>query len=122
MPLFSLLFLIINFSFFENFYEVDTISSRLFAVESGLLLFYCLQYYLFKLQAEDVVEKRGPDYWVVMGLSIYVVFNFFYFLFYKTLIEGGYGKFVAHMWNYHNLTFIILCIFIAKAFHASGHK
>jgi hypothetical protein len=122
IPLISLLFLIINFRFFENFYEVDTISSRLFAVESGLLLFYCLQYYLFKLQEEDGVEKRGPAYWVVMGLSIYVVFNFFYFLFYTTLIESGYGKFVAYMWNYHNITFIILCIFIAKAFHASGHK
>jgi hypothetical protein len=122
IPFLSLIFLIINFKFFENFYEADTISSRLFAVESGLLLFYCLQYYLFKLREDDVGEIKDPDYWVVMGLSIYVVFNFFYFLLYTTLLENGYVKFVTQMWNFHNISFIILCIFIAKAFYASRHK
>ncbi len=122
IPILSLIFLMVNFIFFENFYEVATISSRLFAVESGLLLFYCLQYYLFKLREEDVGEKKGSDYWIVMGLSIYVVFNFFYFLLYTTLLDNNYTRFVIAMWNYHNISFIILCIFIAKAFYAAGHK
>jgi hypothetical protein len=26
------------------------------------------------------------------------------------------------MWNYHNISFVILCIFIARAFYAVGHK
>lgn len=121
VPVLALLFIAINFSFFENFYERELISSRLFAVESGLLLFYCLRYYLFKSQAEEGTERRGRDYWVVTGLSIYVVFNFFYFLFYTTLMNQ-YVDFVVAMWNFHNLTFIVLCIFIARAFYAPGHK
>ncbi len=122
IPILSLIFIIINFRFFENFYERETFSSRLFAIESALLLFYCLQYYLFKIKEEDIVAKRPPDYWIVTGLSIYVVFNFFYFLLYTTLLNSNYTSFVVAMWNYHNISFIILCIFIAKAFYASGHK
>jgi hypothetical protein len=123
IPWLSLLFLIINFLFLEKFYEPQTISSRLFAVEAGLLLFYCLQYYLFRMKEEDVsISERSADNWVVTGLSIYVVFNFFYFLFYTTLLNNGYTSFVVAMWNYHNISFVILCIFIARAFYAVGHK
>jgi hypothetical protein len=106
--------MVVNFTYFENFYEVDNISSRLFAFEAGLLLFYCIRYYWMKTKT---VEERGPDFWIVTGLSVYVVFNFFYFLFYTTLITNGYISFVIAMWNFHNLTYIILCIFIARAFY-----
>ena len=122
IPILSILFIIINFSFFENFFRADSFSSRLLATESGLLLFYCLQYYLYKLQDEATTTKRPADFWVVTGLSIYVVFNFFYFLLYTTLIDNGYADFVEQMWNYHNLTFIILCIFIARAFYVSRNN
>ena len=121
IPILSIVFIIINFSFFEYFFKKEFFSSRLLATESGLLLFYCLQYYLHKLQDESDNLKRLPDYWVVTGLSIYVVFNFFYFLLYTTLLENGYTKFVEQMWNYHNLSFIILCIFIARAFYVGRH-
>lgn len=117
----SILFIIINFSF-EDFFRADSFSSRLLAVESGLLLFFCLQYYLQKLQDDTTTPKRTADYWVVIGLSIYVVFNFFYFLFYTTLLENGYVKFVEQMWNYHNISFIILCIFIARAFYVTRNN
>lgn len=119
----ALAFIGVNFLFFEKFYQRDLISSRLFAVESGLLLFYCLRYYLFQSQAAEKLEKRTPDFWVVTGLSIYVVFNFFFFLFYTTLMsKQQYRSFVISMWNFHNLTYIILCIFIARAFYVAGHK
>lgn len=117
----SLLFILVDFLFFENFFNPNTFSSRLFALESGILLFYCLQYFLTRAQAEDSMRQGQPEYWVVVGLSIYVVFNFFLFLFYTTLAHSGYGTFLAFMWNFHNITFILLCIFIAKAFYAAGH-
>ncbi len=119
IPLLSVLFLIINFVFFEDFFRADSFSSRLLAVESGLLLFFCLQYYLYKIQDDTPAKKKPADYWIVTGLSIYVVFNFFYFLLYTTLIENNFRDFVISMWNYHNLSFIILCIFIARAFYVS---
>ncbi|MBD0286047.1 MAG: hypothetical protein ICV79_11585 [Flavisolibacter sp.] len=122
IPLFSVLFLIVNFLFFESFFKRDAFSSRLLAVEAGLLLFYCLQYYLYKSEVDDTIDTRTADYWVVTGLSIYVVFNFFYFLLYTTLMDNGKVTFVTIMWNYHNISFIIFCIFIAKAFYASRHK
>jgi hypothetical protein len=123
VPLVAALFISINFLFFENFYERELISSRLFAVEAGLLLFYCLRYYLFSTRSEELSAKAGKDFWVVTGLSVYVVFNFFYFLFYTTLMsDKQYEDFVVNMWNFHNLSFIILCIFIARAFYVASHK
>lgn len=122
LPYVTLILILLNFLFFENFFYAKSFSSRLMATESALLLFYCLLYYLYKLSEEDVeVEKeRPPDFWVVTGLSIYVVINFFYFLFYKRLVERGDIDFVVFMWNLHNITFIILCVFIAKAFYENN--
>jgi len=121
LPPISLVIIIINF-FFENFFRVDSFSSHLLAFESALLLFYCLLYYLYKIHEENTTDKRPPDFWVVMGLSIYVVFNFIYFLSYTTLLERKHVHFVVVMWNFHNLTYIILCIFIAKAFYATRYR
>jgi hypothetical protein len=112
----SFLFVVINFLVSEEFFAKKSISSRLFAFEAAVLLFYCLQYFLYRLK-QDTILKREADYWVVIGLSIYVAFNFPYFLIYKHFIDTGRAKFIEVMWHYHNVTFIILCIFIAKAFY-----
>lgn len=123
IPYLALLFVLINFLVFkENFLEKETFSSRLLATEAGLLLAYCLLYFLYRFQDESLQLKRTADFWVVLGLSIYVVLNFFYFLFYKTLIKEGYGKTVAWMWDIHNATFIILCLFIARAFYVNRYQ
>lgn len=123
LPLLVIILLVINFWFFENFFDKEMFSSRLFTVEAGVLLFYCLRYYLLKTNATNVPVKAGKDHWVVTGLSVYVVFNFFYFLFYTTLMADEKNHdFVAAMWNFHNITFIILCIFIARAFYVPGYK
>ncbi len=121
LPLVSLVLIIINFLFSEDFFNPNTFSSRLFATEAGLLLFYCLQYYLYNMQEEKTTTHREPEFWIVTGLSIYVVFNFLYFLFYTSLI-ANHVNFVVFMWNFHNVSFIILCIFIAKAFYVSRSK
>ncbi|HVG41267.1 MAG TPA: hypothetical protein VM888_06620 [Chitinophagaceae bacterium] len=122
VPLLSIAFLLINFNGSEHFIEKNSFSSRLLAVEAGLLLFYCLQYFLYKLQQEQTIDRKAADYWIVLGLSIYVVFNFPYFLFYKTLLENGYRDFVVNMWHFHNVSYILLCILIAKAIYVAGNK
>lgn len=116
----TILWLLINFIFLENFFDPKHISSRLYATESGVLLFYCMQYYLYNLQAEQS-GKRKADFWVVTGLSIYMVFNFPFFLLYTTLIEN-YVKLLIMLWDFHNITYIVLCIFIARAFYISRNE
>jgi hypothetical protein len=110
-------FLVVNFVFFENFFNFRTFSSRLLTVESSLLLLYCLQFYFYKLRDEDPSSRKKGDFWVVTGLCIYVVINFFIFLFYTTLSDLGYGDFLMTIWNVHNISYIVLCILLAKAFY-----
>lgn len=113
--------MVVNFVFIESFVRENSFSSNLLSAEAGLLLFYCLQYYLYKLNEDNYDLKKQQDFWIVTGLSIYVVFNFPYFLFYSYLLETDHVNFVKQMWYYHNITFIILCIFIAKALYVPRH-
>ncbi|HEY6062661.1 MAG TPA: hypothetical protein VIV35_03575, partial [Chitinophagaceae bacterium] len=108
-----------NFIFFENFIPQgsETFSSRLLSTEAALLLFFCLQYYIY-LVIEDkttgVTQQRG--FWVVTGLSIYVAVSFFIFLFYDYLSKVT-SDFAVTIWDVHNIVFILLCILIAKQFY-----
>ena len=123
IPFIFLAFILVNFIFFENFVpqgDKEIFSSRLLATEAGLLLFYCLQYFIYII-VEDKTVKLGqqPGFWVVTGLSLYVAVNFFIFLFYATLSKDASPtqlNFVLKLWNVHNIVFIIFCIFIAIQF------
>jgi len=116
LPFISLLIIIINFKYIENFGNPDHLSGNLLATEAYLLLIYCVLYYLAKLRDELDDLSRGPDFWVATGLSIYVVVNFFVFLFYVPMIDQNW-KLADNIWDIHNIAYIILCIFIAKAFY-----
>jgi hypothetical protein len=116
LPMLSIVFIIINFSYFEDFTNTDHLSGNLLATEAYLLLIYCLQYYLSLLRDEKEVISSGPDFWIVTGLSIYVVVNFFVFLFYVPMITEN-TSLAIHIWNVHNVAYIIFCIFITKAFY-----
>ena len=115
IPILFLFFVFINFIWFERFIFF---SSRLHATESAILLFYSLQYYLYLLQDDQTSFKKEPSFWVATGLSIYVVINFFIFLFYKTLISES-KEFAISIWDIHNISYIIFCIFLAKGFYES---
>jgi hypothetical protein len=117
LPVFSLVIIIINFSFVEDFGNPDHLSGNLLAVESYLLLIFCMQYYLAKLRDEADDITSGPDFWVVTGLSIYVVINFFVFLFYVPMLQHDIDL-ALNIWDVHNIAYILLCIFITKAFYA----
>src|SRR5436190_1449200 len=82
-----------------------------------ILLFYCMQFYLYLLQEDRIKPlKSEPSFWVVSGLTLYVAVNFFIFLFYTNLIMDNEG-FSIIIWDVHNISYIILCTCIAKAFY-----
>lgn len=114
----SVVFLLINFVFFENFFDRDSLSGNLLAAEAYLLLVYCILYYLTELKNDDDNLFNDPHFWVVTGLGIYVVVNFFVFLFYTPMIKVNVAL-AVNIWNVHNIAFIIFCLFITKAFYGS---
>ena len=119
LPYISLLIIIFNFSFVEDFGNPNHLSGNLLAAEAYLLLVFCMLYYLAKLRDEVDDITSGPDFWIVTGLAIYVVVNFFVFLFYVPMISQD-GKLAERIWDVHNIAYIILCIFITKAFYESA--
>lgn len=111
-------FVIVNFVFFENFFNFYLLSGNLLATEGFLLLVFCLLYYLAELKNDSGEFKTGPVFWVVTGLGIYVVSNFFIFLFYVPVVNEVITLSIS-LWNIHNIAFIILCIFLTKAFYGT---
>jgi len=116
IPIVSILIIIINFGFIENFGNPDHLSGNLLSAEAYMLLVYCMQYYLSKLKNEDDDVTSGADFWVVTGLAVYVVINFFVFLFYVPMLQQD-VTLAINIWYLHNVAYIVLCIFITKAFY-----
>lgn len=116
------LFIVINFGFYEKFYDYSSpFSSLLLSIEAVLLLVLCLQYYFYKFSREEESRVAQPDFWIVTGLSIYVTLNFFIFLLYERLSRYS-SEFAIQLWNVHNLSYIVLNLFLAKAFYESQHR
>lgn len=107
-------FTIIYF-YFENFNNPHHINGDFLAIEAFLMLILCMLYFLHKLRDINFRPLDSPDFYIALGLSIYVVVNFFVFLFYIPMIEEN-PVFANQIWSIHNVAYIILCIFIAKAF------
>ncbi|WP_220096069.1 hypothetical protein [Daejeonella oryzae] len=119
LPSIFILFITVNFSIAEYFFYEDHLSGNLLAAEAYLLLIYCMIYYLSQLREDIEILTRGKDFWIVTGLSIYVVSNFFVFLFYVPMITENMNL-AANMWNVHNASYILLCLFIARSFYVSA--
>jgi hypothetical protein len=114
-----LLFSIINFTVYDQFFNYNAFSGNLHTIEAYLLLIYCMIYYLEALKDDEKNLFLETDFWVVTGLSIYVVVNFFVFLFYQPMIDVD-VKLAINIWNVHNIAFIIFCLLITKAIYASS--
>lgn len=116
LPFLFLILAITNFVFLENYFDQNHINGNLFTLEAYFLLIHCILYYLSQLREE--VERMQDDkaFWIVTGLSIYVVVNFFVFLFYVPMIEEN-TRLADRMWSVHNLAYISLCLFITKAIY-----
>lgn len=122
LPFIFIVFTIIHFGFYENFYTHEMPSSSLLAVEAAILLFYCLQYYIYMLLEDRTSSlKRQPGFWIVLGLTFYVAASFFIFLFYTYLIEED-MNFAIGLWDVVNVTYLFLCICIAITFYKGNDK
>lgn len=117
IPFAFIVFCIINFVFFQDFFNRYNLSSRLLAIEAALLLFYCLQYNIYLILDDKGTQfLKQPGIWVVIGLTFYVATNFFIFLFYDYLIKHN-KVFAVDIWDVHNIAFIFLCVCIAITFN-----
>lgn len=118
IPVVWVLFFVINFALIETtgFFNFLHLSGNLLSAEAYLLLVYCMLYYLSQLRDDVEAFKSEKVFWVITGLAIYVVINFFIFLFYIPMLDENIDL-ATSMWDIHNLAYIILCILIAKAFY-----
>ncbi|WP_343523196.1 hypothetical protein [Pedobacter sp.] len=121
IPICFTIFLIVNFTFFENFFDYWKLSSRLLSTEAILLLFYVIQYYLFKINENVASRITNSDFWIITGLGIFVALNFFIFLSYNEL-TAHFQKFAISLWSLHNISYIIFNLFIARGFYESGKQ
>jgi hypothetical protein len=121
IPLVSIPIIIVYFLIFESFNNEDHISAYFLAAESFILLVYCIQYYLFLMKEDSLYNKREHHFWIVTGLCLYVVINFFVFLFYIPVLNRNYDA-ALRLWNIHNIAYVLLCIFLAKAFYVSSRN
>lgn len=115
----SVLFVLLNFTVNENFLYTENLSGNLLSFEAYLLLVYCLLYYLSQLKSDVESITSGADFWVATGLCVYVVINFFVFLFYVPMIKEDWVL-ADKMWSVHNLAYILFCAFLAKSFYVSA--
>ncbi|TAD86870.1 MAG: hypothetical protein EAY75_07005 [Bacteroidetes bacterium] len=106
----------VNFLFVEHFFDTSRISSNAMTTEAFMLLANCMLYYFGLLNQNDSNYLTRKDFWVVTGLAVFVVVNFFVFLFYEPLVLQE-PDLAEWMWNVHNLAYIIFCIFMAKALY-----
>ena len=119
IPVIFIVFVVINFTVFEKYTDF---SSRTFSLETGLLLFLCLLYYVNQqLQEDAITYKRDETFWLVTGISIYMVVCFPLFLFYNSL-SVKFQDFAIGIWDLHNVAYLLLCIFIARYFYAVNHQ
>ncbi len=118
IPILYVIMFFVNFLFFDNFFYKGNISGNLLTIESYLLLVYCMLFFLAGLKEDKPILDKGPELWIIIGLSIYVVINFFLFLFYVPMIKEN-ERLADNMWTVHNIAYIILCLCIARAFYQS---
>lgn len=122
LPLVSLLFVIMNFTLVadEDIFNWNKLSGNLLSAEAYFLLIYCMLYYLSQLKEDVEIITSGKDFWITTGISFYVVINFFIFLFYDPMYDlavKNNDNLVVKMWDVHNVAYVLLCIFIAKALY-----
>jgi len=102
---------------FYSFQSINELSSRVLTIESIILLFLSITWYLYDLQGDQKDGNHKEAIFIaIAGLCIYEAISFFIFLFYNTLIISS-VRFATNIWKVHDIGFIILCLFLVKAFY-----
>lgn len=115
IALFLLIF-IVYFSFFDNFFNKNYISSDMMSGESFFLLCLSMVYYLSILRSENPSFTNRKDFWVVTGLAIFCAINFYIFLFYKPLLDESI-KVAINIWEVYIVALNIFIIFLSIAIY-----
>ncbi|RYZ62868.1 MAG: hypothetical protein EOO14_01010 [Chitinophagaceae bacterium] len=110
LPYLFIIFMVVDLFFLENFWDTR-IANVLHAAEAGLLLFYCLLYYLCLLRSDAVRIGRMPSFWVVTGLIIFVAVCLPIYIYYNDLLKS-YVNFAINIWSVPKIGFLILCLAI----------
>ena len=110
----AVLFFFIALGLFAFFYSIFKFNSVVMALESAILLFYCLSYFVSLSRRQINISVTNPVMYIVMGLSLYTAINFPIFMFYDYLVVNNVAYAVS-VWNIHNISYIVFCIFIALA-------
>jgi hypothetical protein len=113
IPVF-IVFNFINFTFYSKIIVLP--NSPLFAVESALLLLYCI-FYFIRINKDDRLMNPFSEapLRIVGGLTLYNAINFPIFIFYDYLMSSN-EKYSENIWTVHNITYIVLNIMIAFSF------
>ncbi|MBU1822757.1 MAG: hypothetical protein KKG00_14780, partial [Bacteroidetes bacterium] len=104
LPFMYFIFALANYIFFEDYLDQNHLSGNLFTLEAYFLLIYCILFYLSRLREEVDKISEGKEFWIVTGLSIYVVINFFIFLFYVPMVREN-PMLAERMWGVHNVAY-----------------
>ena len=115
LPFVFLLFVFINFMYYDNYFD-RKISFRLYSLEAGILLIYCLQYYFsLLLSKHETFVTDLSSFWIVTGLSIFVIVGLPVYVFYNTLLIN-HVEFAKKIWLAPKISFAVFCILISQAF------
>ena len=96
-----------------------TLSSPLHVCESFILLFFCITYLIKLIRAEQAFVAFDSYLLIISGLAIYESVNFFVYLFYQYLPDPE-SEFAHNIWYVPDVSFVIFCLFIARAFSTRG--
>ena len=108
MPLLFLAFMVADLLLWEPFFDTR-IANILHAVEAGILLFFCFQFYFYLLRTEAVQITKLPSFWIVTGLFIYVGVCLPIYIYYDDLLIS-YKNFAIDIWSVPKIGFLILCL------------
>lgn len=113
IPLFIGTLILFNFLSLDSF---KNFSSKIFTIESIVLIVYCINYFLTILGADDASTKFNSSLIIATGVAVYESVCFPIFLFYD-LLSKKFKNYAIDIWDVHNIMYIILCLFIARAFY-----
>lgn len=112
-----LVFVGVNFLFFENIMNFSSISTT---AESIMLISSCLLYFFMVLSDDEMVHVvKLPGFWFTIGVLLYTTANFAVFLMFTSLVKID-GDFATNLWHVHNAFYFVLCCCTAKAYHTYG--
>ncbi len=111
-----LMIFVFYFSCIDSFFNLNYISADMMAGESFFLLCLSMVYYLTILRGENPKFTDRKDFWIVTGLAVFCVINFFVFLFYMPLLDESI-KVTINIWVVYQIAFLIFISFIATAIY-----